>query len=296
MNFNTENHNMKHDIKTEGQFMNQATLPPIPEHEKIFNEICTKLSELSQSEEAKTSKDRVVQLEKMHNQLKNFQVDLMNNHEDMKLKIDALQKMTTSNSDLTVRVQELTEMLNQERSHNSKLSTDLARSLDLSLKLQLEIQDIKSKAMQAQIDDRKQYLENYENVQFDFQKQKTLLLEANDDLLQDLKSKETQIQELQNQINSLEKSMTEIETTTHEQAETIKHLMTVAETKIVELKLSLDRAHADVENNKGSNQQLLNQVEVLKKENFVLKDYINKMSQFQQQQQQQILKSQTHSV
>ena len=268
----------------------------IPEHEKIFNEICTKLSELSQSEETKTSKDRVAQLEKMHNQLKTFQVDLLNNHEDMKLKIDALQKMTTSNSDLATRVQELTEMLNQERAHNSKLSTDLARSLDLSLKLQLEIQEIKSKAMQAQIDDRKQYMENYENVQFEFQKQKTLLLEANADLLEDLKAKEAQIQELNNKINELEKSVTEVETTTHEQAETINHLMTVAESKIIDLKLSLDRANSDLENNKGQHQQFLHTVDVLKRENFALKDYINKMAQFQQAQQQQMLKSQPHSV
>lgn len=287
MNFNTENYSMKNE---------NTSSQTIPEHEKIFNEICDKLSELTQSEENKVSKDRVGQLEKMHNQLKNFQVDLMNNHEDMKLKIEALQKMTTSNSDLTIRVQELTEMLNQERAHNSKLSTDLARSLDLSLKLQLEIQEIKSKAMQAQIDDRKQYMDNFENVQFEFQKQKTALLETNDDLLQDLKAKEAQIQDLNNKINELEKSVTEVETTTHEQAETINHLMTVAEGKIIDLKLSLDRAYADIENNRGQNSQFVSQIEILKKENFMLKDYINKMSQFQQAQQQQILKSQTQSV
>jgi len=262
----------------------------VPEHEKIFNEICNKLSELTQTEETKPSKDRVAQLEKMQNQLKSFQVDLLNNHEDMKLKIEALEKMTTSNSDLTLRVQELTDILNQERSHNSKLSTDLARSLDLSLKLQLEIQDIKTKAMQAQMDDRKQYLENYENVQLEFQKQKNLLLEANDDLLQDLKEKESQIQELNTKTNELEKSMIEFETTTHEQAETIKHLMTVAESKIIDLKLSLDRAHADIDNNKGQFQQYVNQIEVLKQENYALKDYINKMSQFQLHQQQQMMK------
>ena len=109
----------------------------MPEHEKIFNEICNKLNELSQVEESKSSKDRVTQLEKMHNQIKNFQFDLMATHEDMQLKIQTLEQMTTSNSDLTLRVQELTELLNQERAHNSKLSTDLAKSLDLSLKLQL---------------------------------------------------------------------------------------------------------------------------------------------------------------
>ncbi len=283
---------MKNEITSDNKSSRQA----IPEHEKIFNEICDKLSELTQSEENKVSKDRVGQLEKMHNQLKNFQVDLMNNHEDMKLKIEALQKMTTSNSDLTIRVQELTEMLNQERGHNSKLSTDLARSLDLSLKLQLEIQEIKSKAMQVQIDDRKQYMDNFENVQFEFQKQKNALLDTNDDLLQDLKAKEAQIQDLNNKINELEKSVTEVETTTHEQAETINHLMTVAEGKIIDLKLSLDRAYADIENNRGQNSQFVAQLEILKKENFMLKDYINKMSQFQQAQQQQILKSQTKSL
>ena len=292
MNFNIENYSMKNEINSE----NKANLKPVPEHEKIFNEICDKLSELTQSEENKVSKDRVGQLEKMHNQLKNFQVDLMNNHEDMKLKIESLQKMTSSNSDLTIRVQELTEMLNQERGHNSKLSTDLARSLDLSLKLQLEIQEIKSKAMQAQIDDRRQYMDNFENVQFEFQKQKTALLDTNNDLMDDLKAKEAQIQDLNNKINDLEKSVTEVTTTTQEQAETINHLMTVAESKIVELKLSLDRAYADIENNKGQNAQFVSQVEILKKENFMLKDYINKMSQFQQAQQQQILKSQTQSV
>jgi hypothetical protein len=39
----------------------------------------------------------------------------------MKLKIDALEKMTVSNSDLTQKVQEMTDLLNQESTHNSKL-------------------------------------------------------------------------------------------------------------------------------------------------------------------------------
>ena len=86
-----------------------------------------------------------------------------------------------------------------------------------------------------------------------------------------LPAKENQIQDLNNKINDLEKSVTEVTTTTHEQAETIKHLMTVAETKIVELKLSLDRAHADMENTKDQHAQFVSQVEILKKENFVLK-------------------------
>ncbi len=121
------------DIDTNSQ--NQI----VPEHDKIFNEICSKLNELSQTEDTKSSRDKMIQLEKMQNQMKSFQLDLSNNHEGMKLKIEALEKMTVSNSDLTQKIQEMTDLLNQERSHNSKLSTDLAKSLDLSLKLQLEM-------------------------------------------------------------------------------------------------------------------------------------------------------------
>jgi chromosome segregation ATPase len=255
----------------------------IPEHEKIFNEICHKLNELSQDEDQKSSKDRVIQLDKMQNQLKNFQIELVSNHEDMKLKIESLEKMTTSNSDLTQKVKELTDLLNQERSHNSKLSTDLAKSLDLSLKLQLEIQEIKTKAIQAQMDDRKQYLENYESLQFDFQKEKSKLLDMNQLLAGENKQKEEQISYLTQRINELETGMTEIEATSQEQAETIRHLMTVAENKIVELKLESDRLNSELDNVKGQYAQAATQVEIMKKENFALKDYINKMTQFQQQ-------------
>lgn len=255
----------------------------IPEHEKIFNEICHKLNALSQEEDQKNSKDRVIQLDKMQNQLKNFQLELMTNHEDMKLKIETLEKMTTSNSDLTQKVKELTDLLNKERAHNSTLSTDLARSLDLSLKLQLEIQEIKAKAIQAQMDERKQYLENFENLQLEFQKEKSNLIQANNELTKDLKSKEDQILMLNDKINELEKGMGDIELTSQEQAETIRHLMSVAENKIVELKLDSDRMKADYDNLNGQHTQVTTQIEILRKENFALKDYINKMTQFQQQ-------------
>ncbi len=255
----------------------------VPEHDKIFNEICNKLNELSQTEDTKSSRDKMVQLEKMQNQMKSFQLDLMNNHEGMKLKIDALEKMTVSNSDLTHKIQEMTDLLNQERAHNSKLSTDLAKSLDLSLKLQLEIQDIKSKAMQSQMDDRKQYLENFESLQFEFQKQKIGLLETNDDLLADLKTKEEQVEELTQKMNDLENSISEFQVSSDEQGHTIKHLMTVAENKIIELKLSLDRTSADLDNVKGQQKQSLTQIEIFKQENYALKDYINKMTAYQKQ-------------
>jgi uncharacterized coiled-coil DUF342 family protein len=71
--------------------------------------------------------------------------------------------------------------------------------------------------------------------------------------------------------------------------------MTVAENKIVELKLSLDRTQADKDNLSGQYTQAKAQVDTLKQENYTLKDYINKMSQYYQQYQQQ-LTSATQSI
>jgi len=256
---------------------------PMPEHEKIFNEICNKLNELSQVEETKSSKDRVTQLEKMHNQIKNFQFDLMATHEDMQHKIQTLEQMTTSNSDLTVRVQELTEMLNQERAHNSKLSTDLAKSLDLSLKLQLEIQEIKTRALQAQIEDRKIHQDHFESFKNKATHEKNDLYRTQEELLNQLKIKEEQIEILNQKTNDLEAGMGELEKTTIEQGDTIKHLMAVAENKIVELKLSYDRAQNDFLNANGELTQAKTQVDLYKQENYSLKDYINKMAVYQKQ-------------
>ncbi|OFZ30455.1 MAG: hypothetical protein A2622_08610 [Bdellovibrionales bacterium RIFCSPHIGHO2_01_FULL_40_29] len=255
----------------------------MPEHEKIFNEICTKLNELTQVEDTKSAKDKVVQLEKMQNQIKSFQYDLMATHEDMQLKIHTLEQMTTSNSDLSERVQELTDLLNQERTINSKLSTDLAKSLDLSLKLQLEIQEIKSRSLQAQLEDRKQYLENFESMKSKMSKENINLMQANDELQFELKSKETHIEELTQKINELEGGMHELGESKVEQEDTIKHLVSVAENKIVELKLALDRKTADLENIEGQFNQTRIQADIHKTENITLKDYINKMTVYQKQ-------------
>ena len=255
----------------------------MPEHEKIFNEICNKLGELSQVEENKSSKDKVAQLEKMQNQIKNFQQDLLTTHEDMQFKIHTLQQMTTSNSDLSERMQELTDHLNQERTLNSKLSTDLAKSLDLSLKLQLEIQEIKSRSLQAQLEDRKSYLDNFEAMKLKMTRENQALLATNEDLLNDLKSKEAHIADLTIKINDLENGMFELDNSKLEQEAAIKHLVAVAENKIVELKLALDRKSADLENSKGQLTQYKVQVDLHKSENVSLKDYINKMTAYQQQ-------------
>ena len=255
----------------------------MPEHEKIFNEICTKLNELSQVEDHKSSKDKVAQLEKMQNQIKNFQYDLLATHENMQHKIHTLEQMTTSNSDLSERMQELTDLLNQERTLNSKLSTDLAKSLDLSLKLQLEIQEIKSRSLQAQLEDRKQYLENFEAMKNKMTREHNALLATNEDLLADLNSKEKYIEELTTKINDLENGMQELDNSKMDQEETIKHLVSVAENKIVELKLAFDRKSADLGNSQGQFNQAKVQVDLLKSENISLKDYINKMTVYQQQ-------------
>ena len=105
----------------------------------------------------------------------------------------------------------------------------------------------------------------------------------NQGLSNELKQKQENIAFLEGKINELETSMAEVEATSQEQAETIKHLMSVAENKIVELKLEGDRIQSELDNVRGQFQQSSTQTEILRKENTALKEYINKMTAFQQQ-------------
>ena len=56
------------------------------------------------------------------------------------------------------------KQLEQERLNNTKLSTDLARSLELNLKLQFDLEEMRNKAQQAVNDERKQTLVYAENL------------------------------------------------------------------------------------------------------------------------------------
>jgi hypothetical protein len=71
------------------------------------------------------------------------------------------------------------------------------------------------------------------------------------------------------------------------QSDVLKNLSEVAENKLVELKMALDKKTAESQDAFSQLQQVMSQIQVLRQENSALKEYINKMSALYQQAQQQ---------
>ena len=72
-------------------------------------------------------------------------------------------------------------------------------------------------------------------------------------------------------------SFTDLEASARQQGEALKNLMTVAENKIVEIKVALDKKTIEAQDYYNHLQQSLTQMSILKQENAALKDYIEKL-------------------
>lgn len=315
-----------------------VSTPQVPQHEKIFDEICFKLSELSQNNESliepeeETSQKSQQKVDKMQGQMKRFQSDLMDSQGELIEKIKSLESVQFSNNDLTSQMKLLTDHLNSERSTNIRLNADLAKSLELCLQLQLEIQGLKARSLQIQSEEKKYsqaLLEKNKGLQHDLELTQAMkddlsselnkarksfdselnvwkqqksqydshidtletdkkeLLQANEDLLATLTEKEGQIEHMSKEIESLSSSFNEIEASAQQQTQVMRNLMEVAENKIIEMKLALDKKSIETQDYYSHLQQALTQSSVLKQENSSLKDYIAKLNLFIQQTQQQ---------
>lgn len=272
-------------------------------HEFLFDEICNKLNELSHRENSLAPPSQ--KIEQMQLQIKRFRDDLQMSHEELRDKIQSIESVQFSQSDMSSQLKQLTEQLQNERMLNTKLNSDLATSLELSLQLQLEIQSLKARNAQIQNEEKKytQALQDKwrialrdleistslkaEGLQQQVtheQSQKEDLLKANQNLLDSLSLKETAITEHTQEIEKLSQALTAIETTAHEQTEVLKNLMEVTESKIIEMKLALDKRTLECQDYYNHLQQALTQANLHRHENLQLKDYINKVSQYFQSQ------------
>lgn len=301
----------------------------VPDHEKLFDEICSKLNELSRT---RTEEDPVQhnheKIDRLQNQVRKFQSDLDDAQSEMREKIKALENVQIGQQgDMSAQLRAVTDQLNGERAVNTKLNADLAKSLELGLQLQLEIQSLKTRAQQMQHEERKfsQTLQEKvrqlthdlelmkalreetetelhkarakfgeENVAWQkeretfamqtrsAQSEKVDLLKANDDLLAGLKAKDEEIAALSAQVETLSQSFAEVEASSLKQSDAMRNLSEVAENKIVELKIALDRKAAEARDFEGHLQQSLTQVQLLKQENANLKDYIAKVNAYLQ--------------
>lgn len=297
-------------------------------HEKIFTDICNKLNELSTQAQEDDMNPPQPKYEQMQNQMKKFHTELQGSHEELREKIKTLENVSYGPETLDPQMKQLVDQLSQERSHNTKLSADLAKSLELSLHLQLEIQGLKARSLQTQSEDKK-----YSQALFD--KTQNLLREvellqalkdetANElakakaayaqeqanwvlrqteletiihnlseqklhgeaniaELEQHLSDRDEQIASLEDKIEELSTSYSEVEASAQQQNDVLKNLMSVAETKIVEMKLALDKKSLEAQDYYSHLQKNMTQLEVLKQENSALKEYVAKLNYYHQQ-------------
>lgn len=288
-----------------------------PEHEKLFDEICSKLNELSSNANGGFQQEH--KFEKIQTQIKKFQSDLSDTSTELNEKIKSLEQVSYVQTDFSTQLKQINDQLTFERSVNTKLSTDLAKSLELCLQLQLEIQNIKTKAVAIQNEERKYsqgLLEKSKNLLNDLELSRALnedlkqelekhkemmkrnqeditrlndekaeILNANSELLANVNSKEQQIEGLNRDLEELSTSVNSMEVSSRKQSEALKNLMSVAESKMIELKLALDKKTLESQDLQSQLQQAHSQVTLFKQENIALKDYINKLTVYQQEMQ-----------
>lgn len=313
------------------------------DHQKIFNEICSQLNDFSTpNSEVVSCEEEVINNESassteqprfvmMQDQMRKFNSDLKDTQDELKEKIKALGNVSYSPESSDGQARQLAEQLAAERTNNTKLSTDLAKSLELCLQLQLEIQSAKGRTIQVQTEEKKYshaLLEKTKLIQRDlelnqalkdetsmelakaknaFHKEHELWAQQRDRLEQEIQSlklanlesknqidelkfnlqnKEKEINSLNNESSMLQKSFMEVEHSAEQQHDVLKNLMSVAESKIVEIKMMLDKKSVEAQDYYSHLQQALTQSAISKQENAALKDYINKLNMYHQQTQQ----------
>lgn len=292
-----------------------------PEHERLFDEICGKLHELSHKNETQTQQDRWSErLEKMQQHLRISQEELKATQAELQEKIKTMDSMSFHQNDMSQEMKKLSEQLEQERMNNSKLSTDLAKSLELNLKLQFDLEEIRSKANNIVQEERKlnqfltdkhrnltnelelsQALQNETRLELSKAKDKfqseneawsklKATLEAQirnaesqiDDRNLQIDEAKMQISGQQTELDRLNETLKEYEGHAFQQNEVMKNLSAVAEKKMIELKLALDKKTIESHDYYSHLQQALTQIQVLRQENAALKDYIAKLTALHQ--------------
>lgn len=183
-----------------------------PDHERLFDEICGKLNELS-GQRFETSGERWPdRLERLQHQLKKTQEDWKSAQAEIQERMRTFETYSVAQGEMSQEIKRLSETLEQERQNNGKLSADLAKALELNLKLQFDIEEIRAKASQMVAEERK-------HNQFLLEKNKSLTSEIelaqalNQDLRLELaKAREkfqADLSEAQEEKNDLEQKLKE---------------------------------------------------------------------------------------
>lgn len=106
-----------------------------------------------------------------------------------------------------------------------------------------------------------------------------LLAQMNEQI--DLKNQNINL--LNEELSNISSSFEVLEASARKQNEVLKNLMETAETKIIEMKMAMDRKALECKDYYSHLQQSLTQCSLLKSENLNLKDHIEKMNEYIQQ-------------
>lgn len=241
----------------------------VPDHERLFDEISSKLNELSRVRN-EVQEDPVGHQEKMdrlQTQVRHFHSELQSAQSELREKIKNLESLQVPSGEINQQLKQLNDQLQAERAITSKLNSDLAKSLEMGLQLQLEIQNLKSRL---------------QHTQHDLDLSKAL----KDETETELERAQGEIAGLNADLEKLSSSFTELQDASlARQQESLKNLAQVAESKIVELKLALDRKGVECNGLEAHLGQALTQNQLLRQENANLKDYIAKIGVYLQNQQ-----------
>lgn len=301
------------------------------DHDKIFDDICNKLNDLSTSTNGEENHAPQAKYEQMQTQMKKFHSELKDSQEELLEKIKTLGSVSYGPETINIQTQQLADQLGAERVTNAKLSADLAKSLELSLQLQLEIQGLKARSMQMQTEEKKYsqtlfektkvlqrdldlcnalkdeialemlkaknafvqehqlWVEKHANSEKEMQQLKSAKSEV-EEHVEELKNiialRDEKIESLHQEIENISKSFNEVESSAQQQNDVLKNLMEVAESKIIEMKVALDKKALEAQDYYSHLQQSLTQSGVLKQENAALKEYVAKLNYYHQQAQQ----------
>lgn len=168
---------------------------------------------------------------------------------------------------------------------NKQLQNEL--ELTLALKDETAMELLKAKtAFTKELENWNLQKSDYVNQIDSLNKSKISYETLNQNLQNTLTNKESEISELNAEIEKISTSFEQVENSAYKQNEVLQNLMSVAESKIVEMKLALDKKALEAQDYFSHLQQALTQMNILKQENDALKEYVNKLNYYHQQTQQ----------
>lgn len=267
-----------------------------------------------EQEQIETAPSSINELHKFQSQLRQTQNMMMETLKPQNSK-DYLQ------ASLQNELEKITEQLAAERAQNSKLSGDLSRSLELNLKLQFEVEEIRLKAnqllkeeqaMSVTLQEKLKKLDHElelsnalnsdlrvelnrakDSYQGEIEKrnrERSSLNEQIQTLTEQLtqaerakKLLEKAIEDLRKDKSSLGISLDEFKKHAEDQNQVLNTMSELAQAKMLEVQAALHKKSAECRDYQSHLQQALAQLDILKQENATLKEYFHKLSQQQPQ-------------